>query len=437
MSNIITIKIPLINDITQEVVGFQRKYNNVVRYTFNRFMEGHSRTEVFNLIKTLNNVNELDVTWRREAAKLAESLAMATKKKDEDEQTVIFGGRKWFKKRLRGKISSEEYKEKKKLMYISCEGSKSDTNGNRKFKFNVETFEGSVKLDGRTVNFACKKIRNKNLQYVRQAVALAEEGEIGMTYRLSGTHFYICVDLEKLHLERYSAKKNVTLALDMNPNYIGLSIVGNNEEVMLRKVYDLNKIGDNNNKRKHELTEIAKSIALLCRHYCVEYCGYEKLSMKSGDKGKGRRYNKMVNNNWDRERFVNSLRKWLGVVGCKFLELAPQYSSFIGCITHEGETDSVAASIELNRRLREFKAQYIDKTKPRGDVIFPPFQTSHFNRWKESFGNIAFDGWKEAYQWFKETEHSYRLTYNEWLRHTVARPFRYKSLRSLVFAVTI
>lgn len=436
MSNIITIKLKLKRNLTNEIRVFQQKYSNVVRYAFNRFMDNYSRTEVFKLIKTLNNVNELDVTWRREAAKLAESLALATKKKDVNEQKVIFGGKSLFYKRLKGKISHEEYVNNRKLFYISCEGSKYDYKGNRKFKFDFNTLSGSVKLNNTVVMFSCFKQSKRNMDILHQAILLAENGEIGLTYRLSGEYFYICVDLDKLTFDEYDACKDTTLAIDMNPNYIGLCIVNKSDLVIYKEVYDLSRI-KNNKKRDYELTEIVKSIAKLCKHYKVEIVGYEKLKIPSGNKNKGRRFNKLVNNDWHRGRFVNSLHKWLGLINCKWIEIAPEYSSYIGCIMYENDVDSIAASIELNRRLREFKKQYIDKIKPKGNVVYPLFNMSHFNRWKESLGDRKFKDWKESYQWFKETKHSYRLTYSLWLKHNAIRPFRYKSIKSMLYHVII
>jgi len=113
LSNIITIKLRLRENIANEIRDFQRKFSNVVRYSFNRFMEGHSRTDVFNLIKIINNVDELDLTWKREAAKVAESLALSAAKRDD--KTVIFGGKGLFYKRLKGRLSREEYLRQGKL----------------------------------------------------------------------------------------------------------------------------------------------------------------------------------------------------------------------------------------------------------------------------------------------------------------------------------
>lgn len=440
MSHFIDIKLRLKNDIANDIALFQEKYNNVVRFSFNRFMGGMTRTEVFKLITTLNNVNELDVTWRREAAKLAESLAKATLEKDEDEQTIIFGGRRNFMRRLKGIIDHDTYKANQKLQPICCEGSKADNKGNRKFKFDFDNFCGSVKLFEHTVHFSCHKTSKMNLSLLEQLHSLVELKQSGVTYKLTPTHLHIVFDLDKLPKKGYDKKVGTTLAIDMNPNAIGLSIVDGNDTIVLRRVYDLYGLcGKSHAKRDFELTEIAKDISSLCIMYGVELVGIEKLTIRSSDKCKGKRYNKEVNNDWHRNRFSDSLKKWCCLVGCKVQEVAPQYSSFIGCIVYASETDSVAASLELNRRLREYKMVYLDKLKAKpSSIIYPSFTMSLFNRWKESIGSEVFDGWKTAYEWFKKSGHSYRLLYKQWVVRdsSIIEFLRFKSHKSGVNAVS-
>ena len=169
---------------------------------------------------------------------------------------------------------------------------------------------------------------------------LAECGKIGLTYRLNSEYFYICFDLDKLSFDKYEISKNTTLAIDMNPSYIGLCVINGLDNIIHKEVFDLSKI-KTHSKRDYELIEIAKHISELCKHYKVELVGYEKLKIKSDDAGKGKRFNKQVNNDWHRERFVNSLHKWLGLINCKWVEILPEYSSYIGCIMYEDEVDDL------------------------------------------------------------------------------------------------
>ena len=440
MSCLRTIKLKII-EISQSVVPFQEKYNNVMRYSFNRFMEGKSRTDVFNLILSLNNVDCLDVSWKREAAKLADMQSKAEKakmKEDEDYNgKVIFGGKGNFYKRLEGKISHEEFKKNKKLFPITCEGSKADNKGNRKFKYNLETCTGQVKLD-ELVTFKTVTPSKSQMRMLNEMFLLMEQGLTGITYRITDDYLYIVCDIEKIAPEcSYTKVKGRTLAMDINPNYIGLSIVDSDNTILLKRVYNLSEI-DDKDKKKYELVEIVKSICNLVRGYNVEYVGFEKLTIKSSNKGKGKCFNKLVNNDWCRGWFVDSLKKHLTLIGCKYQELLAQYSSFIGVICYQEDTDSIAASLELNRRLRKYKKIYIDKSEPKSEILYPEMEISLFNRWKESTELIQCKTWKSAYECLKREKHSYpRLYYKPWSTKNKSKEIRLKSKKNPVCHIEV
>ncbi len=69
----------------------------------------------------------------------------------------------------------------------------------------------------------------------------------------------------------------------------------------------------NTNKKKHEDHEIAKRLIEIAKHYQCEYFAYEKLNIKSNDKGKGKQFNKSCNNDWRRKRLTESINKWCNI----------------------------------------------------------------------------------------------------------------------------
>ena len=72
--------------------------------------------------------------------------------------------------------------------------------------------------------------------------------------------------------------------------------------------------------------------------------------MRSSDKGKGSKYNRLVNNMWCREILENNLKKRLKISGVKLIGIPAAYSSYVGNLLHREFPDMIAASIELNRR---------------------------------------------------------------------------------------
>jgi hypothetical protein len=159
--------------------------------------------------------------------------------------------------------------------------------------------------------------------------------------------------------------------------------------------------------------------------------GIEKLSIENKNHSKGKCFNRMINNNWCRNHFINSLKKQCNIYKIKIQEILTQYSSFIGCVLHEHETDSIAASLEINRRLLLFKRIYLDKTQEKDDIIFPKWNINVLpTRWKEMAEMNGVSSWKELYQSIKNTKHSYRFLFNDWKQSREV--LRFKSDSSLV-----
>jgi hypothetical protein len=63
----ITIKLPI--TINAELKNYIKQYNSVLRYSFNRFKDNLSLKDVKLKVKTLNNINLLDVSIIDEAIK--------------------------------------------------------------------------------------------------------------------------------------------------------------------------------------------------------------------------------------------------------------------------------------------------------------------------------------------------------------------------------
>lgn len=413
---IITVK-ATINSLSHDITAFQQQYNTVIRWAYNRSMEGLSRTEVFNLIRDgkPNNTTLLDTTWKREAAKVAQAMAES----DIKQNTTSVFYRRAFYRRLNGKTTHEEFiQEKQQALYpIRCEGSKADNCGNRKFKFNPSTLSGSVRLGDDVVIFTCNSIGEKRQRQLIRYIEMAKAGLVGITYSIKSTNFYILIDQKDIEREGYRAIEGRTLALDMNPNYIGLSVVDSDDTILCKTVFNMSKLSRRRNKNRHELTQVAIKIARLCRYYHISLVGFERLKMPASDKGKGKAFNRMVNNDWNRDWFVTSLKKHLELCCCPYREVAPEYSSFVGCMCYPNDVDSVAASIELNRRLRLFNMIYIVKSEAKRGIIFPEVEPCVLNRWKEEacIGDDVSD-WKSLYDAYKRTRHSYRRLYGQWAK---------------------
>ena len=232
------------------------------------------------------------------------------------------------------------------------------------------------------------------------------------------------------------------MSIDMNPNYIGWSIIdwksSSEFNIVKSGVYSIKDINDKdfklkgkhipsndpkriklNNKRQHEILEISKNLINKVLYYRCQIFSMEDLSIKSSDKENGKRFNKLVNNNWNRNLLVNNLTKRCNIFKIKLLKIKPEYSSFIGNFLFRclNLPDMILSSIEISRRGYEFNCQYVSKTKSIKKNIVQPF-ISDFNdliiKSLEEFNiNEKFESLVDIYYFFKKMKLKYRLSFDE------------------------
>lgn len=290
--------------------------------------------------------------------------------------------------------------------------------GNRHFDFDIEN-EVIVYKRSKNEHIALKlpKLKKK----VKDELLMVQEGMksklLPVTIKLHKNQIYIIFDESKLSKSKRleGLMSNRIIGIDLNPNYIGLSILefdkDNNFKVLKKMVYNLSSLNAHFNKFKkhHELREINHKIIRLCKHYKVSKITVEELSIKSSDKHKGRNYNKLCNNVWNRSITVPNLRLLCSIYGIDFEEVNPAYSSFVGNLEYgdENTPDMVAASIEIGRR---------GYHKYLKGWFYPDFNAeklkSKFHQWKEEIW-IDIENWVQLFKRIKEPEMRYRFQLDE------------------------
>ena len=426
----------------QIISEYQKQYNNLLHLFYNRLKEGVSETDCKHL-----QYNNLDLmkSWFRQSCVKDASYLIKTK-----DETVLFGGKFLFHQLLRKNISKEEFKEKRLVpLYSMGEGR---CNGNRLFRLSEDCFSISFNPSAK------QKIKlnligiGKRIKILQKLYLHQQMKDIPITYKLDKKYVYISFDETILKEEVVKPVLNRILSIDMNPNYVGWSVLdwksSDNFVIVDSGVISLKNINDIeqkymkmklpssskeriylNNKRQHETLEVSKFLVDIAKHYQCECFGIEDLSIKSKDKGRGKDYNKLTNNNWCRNKLVNNLRKRCNIFGIKFVEIPPQYSSVIGNLVYrELELpDMVLSSIEISRRCYEFNLQYILKVKEKTkNVIFPFLTTSLLSKVKHSLEEVKcfvdFVDWKQITSEFKKSKLKYRFPLDE-------RVFKSKTLK--------
>ena len=443
-NNIITVKIKYIpenGDLT-DILSFIKNYNNILRFTYNRVQEGIKSTK--ELTKLQHNLNNIFIDSHFKNSAIYEAKSFQNDK-------LIFGGKKLFLDRLRNKISKEEFKLKKLSPLYSI--GESNQKANRKFKIineNTIIFKPSrdlhIKLNLINQGKNYKKILSKLKE-------LQETKQIAITYKLNLEYIYLSFDNSILNQNIYKIKKDRIIAIDMNPNYLGYSIVDwkdeNNYKLIDKGVVDISLINqkENNlhvssnnpkkryikNKRDYELIKIAHRLFDLCKYYHCECFSIEDLSIKSQDLNKGKQLNKLINNQWNRNQFLKTLRKLVNSSSATFIEVKPEYSSVLGNLIYREEhlPDMVLSSIEIGRRAYEFNNQYLLKYKvQQKNIVFPKleFVKSRIEQSLEKLGHpFKFETYKQLFSELKKSKLKYRFLLEQCKNSRVFSIFHYKS----------
>lgn len=404
-----TIKLKIKNKInlTKEL----KEFNSIARFSFNRFQEGLKEKEVRSKVNELFKNN----CWFNQCAiKVGQQLF----KKHKDKH-IIFGGKSLMVKYLKKLITKEEY-QSKKLLPLNIQGEVCKK-GNRLFNFDLVNSKLELKLSKKNHQEIEFYKPSKNLYTELSKIQeLIENKQLTLTVSLNNEYIWLTFDESLLEIQEKfkDLKKARVLGIDLNPNYIGLSILEFNKnkqfKVLHKQVFDLSNLNITSkksskdksskyltNKRKFELIQVCYEINKLINYWkCSKLC-IEDLNIKSNNKGSGRTFNRLCNNVWNRNLVINKLKMLSVIYGYELVEVNPVYSSFIGNLLYGNENtpDMIASSIEIGRRgYKKFSKGW----------FYPIFSIEHLNeQWKQTLSGI--EDWKSAFKEVKKSKLKYRF----------------------------
>ena len=430
--NLITLKIKY--SCNNSILDVIRQYNSILKFTYNQLLKNPKlkTSEITQLQKNLNNCNLIGSHLKNSAIYDAKSLV------ERSDKPIIFGGKHLFKQRCQHKISRDDFL-LKRLRPINSIG-EANKNANRLFDI----------VDNQTIIFKLNKqqhfelnlqqVGSKRLKELNKLIELQNNKQVAITYKLDLEYVYLTFDYNLLKTYSYKVKSNRVIAIDLNPNSIGWSVVNwlteDKYNVIQSGTFSLKPLNDYRdsksvasdskfhkyitNKRNHEIIHIAKELFTLCRYYHCEIFSIEDLNIKSSDKKLGHKYNKLVNNNWNRNLLVNQIKKHINSSSTTLIEVQPQYNSYIGNLVFRQEhlPDACLASIEIGRRGYEFAAQYIFNRRPHQKTVIYPKLELVKNQLTLSLEELGidvpnFDSWKDILSVVKESKVKYRFSTSE------------------------
>lgn len=437
----ITIKLKYKTDeeSSARIQEYRRQYSSVFKVYFNRLQEGMVPKEIFHL--ELNNVDSIGSAFKNSALIEARTLLKIHESKKGNSKNLIFGGRKSFLDRIKGNISKEELKERR-LQRLCCIG-QAEKHGN--IMFSIQEDFNILFKPTRKEHITLEVIESQKKRYSRELKAIYIksflEKKYPVTYYLDDKFVYLSFDETILKNENKKIEQvpNRIMSLDLNPNYIGWSIVdwksSSEFKVIKSGIYSFKQLNDKekefkilklssdyfkrkylNNKRRTEVFEVSKNLINKALYYKCQIFSVEDLNIKTKNSGLGKSLNKLINNQWIRNDLVSNLEKRCNIFGIKFLKVKPEYNSFIGNFLYRSLNlpDMILASIEISRRAFEFYNQYITKKfEIRKNIVRPSlvdFRELYLKSLEEFELQPIYKDLIELYYFFKKSKMLYRLS---------------------------
>lgn len=392
--NIITwkIKYSCTDEDSTVILNYIKAYNPVLRYTYNRYIENPkiSTKELYDLQKLMNKSVLIKSHLLNSA--IYDSKALY----NENGHKVIFGGRNNFIKRCKHKIDKETFQLKRLVPLYSV--GEANQYSNRLFTIiNKDTiiFKPNNKIH---INLSLITLGRKRTKEIEQLIKLQNTKSISITYKLSVDYIYLSFDYSKLKEYKYTTIPNRVMSIDLNPNYLGWTVIDwlneSKYNIIKSGSFSIKPLNDYqkschkdsadkitvyiNNKRNYEICEISKQLFTICKHFKCELFGIEDLDITNATRGtKSKQFRRLVNNQWNRNLFINQIKKYINASSTLLVSVKPNYSSFVGNLLYRNTklSDECLASIEIGRRAVEFANQYIYKRQSqKKNIIFPSLE---------------------------------------------------------------
>ena len=420
-------------NIVKEYIRLQ---NNIIRLSYNRFKDDLSEKEIRNYLKNMNLSSELISidSWFIQSgiykAKEMYNKDLEYSKKTNIFPKRIFGNKSNLIRRSKNLISKEEFKSNRNLPLLII--GEAPQKGNRKFNFNSLDKIIFKPFIRRKIEINLPQIRNNYKKELNLLIKHSNRNKIPYQIQLNENNIWITFDEEKLkELERQEKNiiksndfiKNRYCGIDLNPNYIGFSVKDPiSNKIIHTEQIDLSRLTGkkyNSNKLDHETKEIFHYIGRKLKSLNVEFVFLEKLNFKNGSKNKGRNFNRLVINQWNRSIPEKILHKYFKK---KLFKINAAYSSTIGnCIYNY--SDPINASLEIGRR--GFEVIILKKKKEGGSSSFyPEFDLKMMREEiRNQTAHLELNSWKELNDSLKNSKMRYRVSLDDVTHPMFCRKF--------------
>ena len=357
---------------------------------------------------------------------------------------IVFGGKNDYKDYLKGLISKEDYLEQKLRPFYSI-GTAKPYKGNQKFRLS-EDLKTFIFQPNKKEHYEIEllDVPYNRLLMLKKAFDFQEEKSLAISYRLCrDKRIVFSFEIEKFCDNIYKLISNRVFAIDLNPNYMGWVVVDwysskdfriisygvvsykefNTKEDELKAKFGKASTGrfHYTEKKEYEVQNTAVDLIDIAKHFRCGIVASDGISIKSSNKGKGKNYNRLVNNKWLRNSFQETYKKNAQLYGAKVIDVYSAYTSVVGNFLFRSldMPDMCLAAFEISRRahqtvslsLNTFYMQNDDiYTFPTGELLKRYYDKS-CNEFNIEDRTLSI---KEIYQkYLKKNGNSYRVNFEK------------------------
>ena len=325
---------------------YEKQATSLVHIFYNLFVDNPKMTchEANEHIKGYKNLDLMDSYMVLCAYRRAYSMYKRYNVDSEEPlgHKLVFGKRKNLIKTSKHTLSKKEFK-KLRILPLFLEGQKADFANRRVRIKDKHTLEFVV--NGKVIFVF--RVSDKRCGILNQLKKKQDAKQMPITYTIGDDYITITYNQKLLTVPKnHNLLANRIMSIDMNPDYIGITIFDVDQNSYIRNILkayvidwstiteiqkELKQASNSEgnkyltNKRTHEIKNVGKFISDLSVFYKCKYIAIEDLDFDSNCKG-------FRNSKWNRKLVFQSLFKHSVENGVTILRVNPAYTSIIGNI---------------------------------------------------------------------------------------------------------
>jgi IS605 OrfB family transposase len=363
--------IPQSKEDYEEISKLMRLYGSTVRYAYNRFLDGHSKNEVYHLVR--KTFKDLPSWYVDSAIKEALEILKRIKSRGGNPRKVVFGGKELFAKlcirHLQGwRLEKVERKwnEKRKGRLVSIGHAENGGNPNIKLVFEDD---GTYLLITST-----RKRKPVKAKVKRKINGKRDKWIILTSMILEGKKFPYTIELRKVNGKIYGyvtfqipipevkiTKDNGVIGIDINarPFHLAIAEIGRDGNLISYTRIKLEYLRNfSKNRKDYEEWLVAHKVISMAKEKNKAIVIEDINSLPKGKRGDGKRKLRKVLQKFSYDRILEKIERLCKLNGIEIIKVNPAWTSVQGKLKYSPQLNidkDIAGAYVIGRRGLGFK----------------------------------------------------------------------------------